>query len=94
MSKGWKTRELEDPLIDFTVWIICIAESLPKQEFEMIFVLLFVASLKLTPWNEFTSHIPRGEVLLKPHAQCSSNCEALYFIIRNSLFDIRYSGFL
>jgi hypothetical protein len=46
MSKDRKTLELENRLIDFAVWIIRIAEALARLEFEMIFVHLFVASLK------------------------------------------------
>ncbi len=79
MSKDLEKPDLEDRLIDFAVRIIRIAESLPKQEFDLIFVLSFVASLKLTLWNEFKIHIPRGEVLLKPRAQRSSIRKALYY---------------
>ena len=93
MSKDLEKPDLENRLIVFAVRIIRIAESLPKKEFNLIFVLSFVASLKLIPWNELPIRIPRGEVLLKPRAQRSSNREAFYFIIRHFLFEIRYSLF-
>ena len=60
MSKDLEKPDLEDRLIVFAVRIIRIAESLPKKEFDLIFVLSFVASLKLTLWNEFPIRIPRG----------------------------------
>ncbi len=66
MSKDLEKPDLEDRLIDFAVRIIRIAKSLTKRELDLIFVLSFVASLKLTPWNEFKICIPWGEVLLNP----------------------------
>jgi hypothetical protein len=56
----------------------------------MIFVFSFSASLQFTPWTELTIHIPRGEPLLKSWVQRLSNSEVLHFVIRYSLFDIRF----
>jgi hypothetical protein len=66
ISKDLKTFDPEDRLLDFTVRIFRHPKSFEKRELDFIFVLSYVASLKLTPWNEFTVYIPRGEVLLKP----------------------------
>jgi hypothetical protein len=66
ISKDLKTFDPEDRLLDSVFRIIRNKEPLIKREFDFIFVLSYVAPLKLTPWNEFTVYIPRGEVLLKP----------------------------
>jgi len=78
MSKDLKTFDPEDRLLDFTVRIFRHTKSFEKREFDFIFVLSYMASLKRSAPQTL------GVEIFLPRSA----------LLRNSKFLVRYSIFV